>query len=395
VKEKQISLSWEKLNRIAGIDVPRPVAIKILESLSFVMLATDETQTVVAAPTFKSDVACSEDVIEEVLRIYGYDKIPVPEAVRSSLSFSVGEKKEAITEELSHMLVAMGFSEMINNSISNSKYPEEFFPGTKESVVRLLSYSNAGLDSLRTSMLFPALEVVLYNHNRKQHNLKLFEFGKTYVKEKTGYVESSHLILLMSGSWLEESWREKQVPADFYFMKGVVENILKKSGIQNFQTEAVANEIWEEGLEYRVGQTKLVSFGRVRQKIAASFDIKKEVYYAEMNGDALLKHASNEIAFTSLPKFPSVRRDIALVVDQHISFGDIEELAYKSCKNMLKEVNLFDVYADEKIGADKKSYAVSFLFLDEKKTLTDEEVDQLIAKLTHQFQSQLNAHIRT
>ncbi|MEP7129004.1 MAG: phenylalanine--tRNA ligase subunit beta, partial [Chitinophagales bacterium] len=347
-----------------------------------------------AAPTFKTDVFRSEDVIEEVLRIYGYDIIPVPDAVRSSLSFSTNDKRETVTEELSQMLAASGFREMMNNSISNSKYHETFFPGSKDSVVSLLSYSNIGLDSMRTSMLFPGLEVIRYNHNRKMFDLKLFEFGKTYLKKEGKYEESSYLVLLLSGELTTESWKVKQEPADYFFLKGIIKNILKKCGIKKVTSSAISNGIWEQATTFQIGKTELATFGKINEKVTASFDIKKTVYYAEINGEALLRFSKNLVKFTSLPKFPSVRRDLALVIDNTVSFAEIEQIAYKHSGTLLKEVNLFDVYADEKLGAGKKSYAVSFIFLNEEKTLTDADVDKVIGNMMLQFQSQLNANIR-
>jgi phenylalanyl-tRNA synthetase beta chain len=230
VKEKIISLTWEKLNRITGINIPRQTALEILRALSFKLISTTEEVITVSAPSFKTDVTLSEDVIEEILRIYGYDHIEIPAAVRSSLTLGWENKKELLYEELSQLLAANGFREMMNNSISNSNYHETFFSESSDSIVRLLSYSNAGLDSLRTSLLFPALEVVRYNLNRKQSNLKLFEFGKGYRKINGGYQESSHLILIVSGHLTEESWKEKPAEADIYYVKGIIANVLKKAG---------------------------------------------------------------------------------------------------------------------------------------------------------------------
>ncbi|HUM47951.1 MAG TPA: phenylalanine--tRNA ligase subunit beta [Chitinophagales bacterium] len=394
VSGRQITLTWEKLHRIAGIEIPKPIAIHILKAISFEIIAEDDLQITVAAPTFKTDVLRSEDVIEEILRIYGFDKIPVPDAIRSSLSFNTDDKKESLTEELSQLLAASGFREMMNNSISNSKYHEAHFPASKDSVVRLLSYSNIGLDSLRTSMLFPALEVIRYNHNRKLFDLKLFEFGKTYLKKEEGYQENSHLVVLITGQLTPESWKEQQKPVDHFFLKGMMEKILKKCGINKYTETAFSDAIWEQGVTYRVGKTDLLSFGKVNEQVVNSSDIKREVFYAAIDMDALLKFSKNTVKFSPLPKFPFVRRDLALVIDSNISFSDIEQIAYKSSGNLLKEVNLFDVYADEKLGAGKKSYAVSFIFLDEQRTLTDADVDKVIEKMIQQFQSQLNANIR-
>ncbi|MFI5135853.1 MAG: phenylalanine--tRNA ligase subunit beta, partial [Chitinophagales bacterium] len=226
VKEKVISLSWEKLTRVSGIEIPKVDVKNILQSLQFTILSEDHTQLTVASPTFKIDVTMAEDVIEEILRIYGMEKIPVPDAVRSSLSFSGDNEQEIFQQTIAEMLASSGFREMINNSISNSKYSETYFPDSKDEAIKLLSYSNAGLDSMRTSMLFPALEVVAYNHNRKMTDLRLFEFGKVYKKQNDQYIESSRLILLVTGNKNAESWQVKEQPSDFYFLKGMAENIL-------------------------------------------------------------------------------------------------------------------------------------------------------------------------
>ncbi|MGB3076914.1 MAG: phenylalanine--tRNA ligase subunit beta [Chitinophagales bacterium] len=394
VKEKQIVLTWEKLNRLAGIEISKSVTKNILKALSFKIESEDELQITVAVPTFKTDVFRSEDVIEEVLRIYGYDKIPVPDAIRSSLSFSTADKKETFVEELSQMLAASGFREMMNNSISNSKYQEAFFPGSNESIVSLLSYSNIGLDSMRTSMLFPGLEVIRYNHNRKMVDLKLFEFGKTYLKKSGNYEEKSHLVLLLTGELTAESWKVKQEPADYFFLKGIIKNILNKCGIKKVTSSITGGGIWEQATTFQTRKTELATFGKINEKVTASFDIKKAVYYAEIDVEALLRFSKNLLKFTSLPKFPSVRRDLALVIDNTVSFAEIEQIAYQHAGALLKEVNLFDVYADERLGAGKKSYAVSFIFVNEEKTLTDAEVDKVIGNLMLQFQSKLNANIR-
>lgn len=394
VPKQEISLKWEKLNRIAGIEIPKSVAKNILASLSFSIVTEDDQGIVVAVPRFKTDVHRSEDVVEEVLRIYGYDKIPVPDAVRSSLSFSSSHNSEIFTEELSQMLAGSGFREMMNNSISNSKYHESVFPQSTATLVSLLSYSNTGLDSMRTSMLFPGLEVIRFNHNRKQFDLKLFEFGKTYQKREKDYVESDSLVLFLTGHLSTETWKQEQQPADYFFLKGMINKLLGKCGIHKFSVSEAAGSIWEFAMEYQSDNRVVATLGKVSERIAAMFDIKREVYYAELNAATLLRFSKNMVKFTPLPRFPSVRRDLALVIDSHIKYSEIEQIAYKCSGGMLKNVNLFDVYADEKLGKGKKSYAVSFVFLDEQKTLTDGDVDKVVSGMIQQFQSQLNANIR-
>lgn len=394
VSRQEISLTWEKLDRIAGIEIPKSVAKKILETLSFSIQSEDDQGIVVDVPGFKTDVHRSEDVIEEVLRIYGYEKIPVPDAVRSSISFSASGYKEVFTEELSQLLAGSGFREMMNNSISNSKYHESVFPESTDTVVSLLSYSNTGLDSMRTSMLFPGLEVIRFNHNRKHFDLQLFEFGKTYQKKEKHYVESDSLVLFVTGQLATESWMQEQRPADYFFLKGMTGKLLDKCGIHKFSVAEAAGSIWDYAVEYQCDKRVVATFGKISERIAAMFDIKREVYYAELNTATLLSLSKNMIKFIPLPRFPSVRRDLALVIDSHIKYREIEQIAYKCSGDMLKNVNLFDVYADEKLGKGKKSYAVSFVFLDEQKTLTDGDVDKVVSGMIQEFQSKLNAIIR-
>lgn len=395
VKEKVISLTWEKLNRVSGIEFPKETAAKILVALQFTILGRDEEKITVSSPTFKTDVAMAEDLMEEIVRIYGMEKIPVPDAVRSSLSYSGGEERERLQESVSVMLAAAGFHEMINNSITNSVYHETWFPETKDEIVKLLSYSNAGLDSMRTSLLFPALEVIRYNHNRKITDLRLYEFGKTYRKTGDGYAESDKMILLITGNKRTESWQAKEQVADFYFLKGNMENILRRCGMPGFTTEKIRHPLLADGLQYLIGKNPIGFAGRVNPKLASSFDIKREIFYAELEMEAMVKFSKRSIAYKEPPKFPAVRRDLALILDEKISFGDIESLAYRQVRGLLQEVNLFDVYKDEKLGAGKKSYAVSFILQDEQKTLTDKEVDDTMAKLIRTFEKELGAAIRS
>ncbi|MEO5673723.1 MAG: phenylalanine--tRNA ligase subunit beta [Chitinophagales bacterium] len=394
VKESTISLSWEKLNRVAGIKIPSSDVRNILKALEFNIISDDEEQITVTAPSFKTDVTMAEDVIEEILRIYGFDKIPIPDAVRSSLSYSGGDQSEELQIVLSEMLAGSGFREMINNSITSSGFHEEYFPEKKNEAVRLLSYSNTGLDSMRSSMLFPALEVISYNHNRKLTDLKLFEFGKTYRKEGEKFIESPHLILLLTGNKFSESWQGKESPANFFFLKAITENIFKRSGIRNITSSAFSNSVWQSGMDYLTGKNSVLKLGRVNPKIATAFNIKKEVWYAEFDFEALVKASSNTIKYEEPSRFPFVRRDLALVLDHKISFGEIQSVAFGTSPALLKEVRLFDVYKDEKLGAGKKSYAIAFIFGDLEKTMMDKEIQSQVDKLIRTFEKELNATVR-
>jgi len=394
-RENNISLTWEKLTRISGMEFQNETAKRILKALQFKTISEDEKQITVAVPTFKTEVTLTEDLIEEIIRVNGLEKIPVPDAVRSSLSFLSEDKSESLREALSEMLAGRGFHEMINNSISNSKYHEDHFPETKDDVIRMLSFSNAGLDSLRTTMLFPMLDAVSYNQNRKMTDLKLFEFGKTYRQENGKYKEASRLVLVTSGNKFSESWRGKEEPADFYYLKGIVQNVLQRSGVKKYSAGEISNAIFEQGLSLSVGKSDLVSFGKLNQKVLSSFDIKREVWFADFDFDMLVKVSVNGTTYREPSKFPAVRRDLAMILDRKTTFDMIESLSFKSVKLLLKDVNLFDVYEGEKIGSGKKSYAVSFTFADEAKTLTDFQVDELMKGLTAAFEKELNAQIRS
>jgi phenylalanyl-tRNA synthetase beta chain len=337
----------------------------------------------------------AEDLIEEIVRIFGMSKIPVRDAVRSSLSYSTADGREQLQEAISTMLGAVGFHEMINNSITNSVYHETWFPQTKDEIVRLMSYSNAGLDSMRTSLLFPALEAVRYNHNRKITDLRLFEFGKTYRKTGIEYAETDKMALLLTGNKRSESWQEKEQAADFFFLKGNIETILRRAGIAGFTSEKINHPLLPDGLQYSVGRNPVGVAGRVNQKLTAFFDIRREVFYAELELDELVRFSKRTITYKEPSKFPTVRRDLAMILDDAVSFADIESLAFRQVRGLLREVNLFDVYKDEKLGAGKKSYAVSFILLDEQKTLTDKEVDDAMAKLIRTFEKELGAAIRS
>jgi phenylalanyl-tRNA synthetase beta chain len=394
VEKKQITLAMEKLNRVAGVEIPVGQAEKILRSLQFEIRAADSEKITVAAPTFKTDVTMAEDVIEEILRIHGLENIPMPAAVRSNLQFRKKDDQEYLQQTIAGLLAGCGFNEMINNSITNSKYAESYFPNSQEEVIRLLSFSNTGLDSLRTSLLFPALEVVRHNHNRKNHDLRLFEFGTVYRKSGNEFLEARQMILVITGNKLPKSWQTDEKPVDLFYLKGITENILRRAGIQEFSFEANPSVIFESGLSYSAGKEKLVSLGLITEKITSGFEVKKEVWAAEFDFDALRKHASRRVQFSELPKFPEVRRDLALVLNNEIQFSQVEALAYGTVKKNLQQVMLFDVFSGEKIGEGKKSYAVSFLFRDDQKTLTDKEVDSAMEQLIRTFEKELGAGIR-
>jgi len=281
--------------------------------------------------------------------------------------------------------------------LSKSSYSKEILPVPEADLVYVNNTSNVTLDVMRPTMLFSGLEAIVHNQNRRSADLKLFESGKTYKKTADGFKESQHLSLFLTGQKASESWHNtKQAATDFYTLKAYVNNVLARLGMTGFQEDSLKDDIFAVGYKYFRGQQVVAKFGKIQQKIAKAMGIKRDVYYADINFDALAKASKkHKIAYSELNKFPTVRRDLALVIDNSVSFNDIVRHARKTVKKSLKAINLFDVYTNEdQLGANKKSYAVSFVFEDPTKTLVDKFVDKEMNKLIQTFERNLNAQIR-
>jgi phenylalanyl-tRNA synthetase beta chain len=279
--------------------------------------------------------------------------------------------------------------------LSNPDYSKALDAEWKKQAVTILNPLSSELSVLRTSMLFSALEAAAYNINRKRPNLKLFEFGKTYSKTASGHLEKEHLSLLITGDRAAESWTTKSKPSDFYLLKAVVEQILEKMGVGGYQTTGIEYEAFGEGIQFVKDKTPLVSLGVIRGNLLKMFDIKQEVLFADFNWAALCKMASRkQIIFTPIPKFPAVRRDFALMLNEEVPFKQLEEIAFKTEKKLLKDLTLFDVYTGDKLPKGKKSYAVSFRLQDETKTLTDKHIEKIMNKIKNAYEKQLGAELR-
>jgi phenylalanyl-tRNA synthetase beta chain len=247
---------------------------------------------------------------------------------------------------------------------------------------------------MRQSLLFSGLEAVSFNINRRKTDLKLFEFGKTYHKLPSGFDEPKHLSLFTTGNRLEESWTNNQKSSDFFLFKGYIISILSRLGINNVQTKPISTDVFAEGIAFANGNNVLVEFGTVKKSILKHFDIKQEVLYADFDWNTVLKSISNKIKFVEIPKYPEVRRDLALLLDETVAFEDIYSIARQTEKTLLKDITLFDVYVGKNLPEGKKSYAVSFTIQDESKTLTDTQIEKIMSKLQNNFQTQLGAQLR-
>ena len=397
IEEKKISFSFHHCHRLIGKKIEHAQIKRILQLLGIKIVNEGGETLFLSIPTNKSDVTIEEDIVEEILRIYGCNDIGIPAAVHSSLSFVSKPDTEKIRNVISELLCGSGFTEIMSNSLINSELLN-LLASEKETAVELLNPLSPELSILRPALLFSGLEAIAYNQNRKNSDLKLFELGKTY-KQKTGkggFLEENHLALFLCGQKQPESWISQQGSVDFFHLKSFVDTVLEKLGIKSEQTSEMSSEILSSGLSYSSAHKKIVEFGFVKKIFLKKFDIKQEVFYADFNWDSLMGLSKNtSVRYKELAKFPEVRRDLALIVDKNVKYELLESLAFQTEKTLLKNVNLFDVYEGEKIEAGKKSYALSFILQDENATLTDKEIDKVIQKLITTYQEKAKAIIRS
>lgn len=406
VARPEVKLRYKRLNGLIGVDMPQKEVKRVLALLDMPIVSEDEEQLIVAVPTNKTDVLREVDIIEEVLRIYGFNKVPNSDKVAYNLSFPKKPESLKLRHRLAENLAAAGYTEMMALSLSKNSYYETLYPIAAEQLVEIHNTSNQELSLMRPSMLMGGLEAILHNQNRQQDNLRFFELGKTYRRDEQGaFVETERLAFFLTGKKQEESWLQPQTELSYYDLKAVVENSLAKLGIdlnaRNIQQQVIEDEKpWAYALQanIRLGKTadELLVMGRVDPELLYEFGIKKPVYFASLNWETLMKVvAKKKVKYQPISKFPAMRRDLALVVDKTVRFAEIVKIAEKQAKKWLKAVNLFDIYENEsQLGEGKKSYSVSFIFLDENKTLKDKEVDKVMKQLMQQYEKQLQALIR-
>lgn len=398
VKPAKVEVKYAHISRLVGIEIPREEVHSILAALEMKVLSDGPEAFTVAVPTNKSDVTREADVIEEILRIYGYNKVPIPEQVKTGINIAPRPDPDELRNIAGNYLAANGCHEMMALSLSESRYYKDLYKSVpEEALVYINNTSNAQLDIMRPDMLFSGLAAVLHNQNRQQVNLKLFEFGRSYQHGENGIREEQHLSLFITGERYPESWiSNRKGDADFYSLKALVSNVLARLGFSGYQETAIQDEAFAFGLQCHRGQQVLARYGQVSPRLSKQMDIRSLVYYADFQWDALLKAVrKNKIEYQELNKFPAMRRDLALVIDNSVKFNDIVAIARKVGKKLIQDINLFDVYENEaQLGKGKRSYAVSFLFEDATKTLQDKEVDKVVNQLIEAYESQLGASIR-
>ncbi|QTE23672.1 phenylalanine--tRNA ligase subunit beta [Polaribacter cellanae] len=394
LEDFQVFLSYENAYRLIGQEIPRETIKNILASLEIKINSETEGGLGLTIPSYRTDVQREADIIEEILRVYGYNNIEFSHKLNTSISFD-SNKETKVENVVANQLTAQGFNETMANSLTKPQYGTLSENINEEANVEMLNPLSNDLKVMRQSLLFSGLESVSYNINRKNNSLKFYEFGKTYHKYSGKYQENKHLTLFVTGNRTNDSWKIVNQKSDFFYLKGIIKSVLSRLGIDSLKSTPSKLDVFSEGISFGLGKMKLVEFGVVKNSLLKEFGIKQEVLYADFNWDTILKLTGNKkIKVAELPKFPAVKRDLALLLDSKTAFKEVYNLAFQSEKNLLKEVDLFDVYEGDKLPEGKKSYAVSFLLQDETKTLADKQIDKIMQKLQQTFEKKLDAVLR-
>ena len=405
VLPKEVAISYAHVDRLIGKSIDRQIIKTILNDLEISLLEENDEGLLLSVPTFKVDVTREVDIIEEILRVYGINNIDSDGKLHTSLNIRQKPDAEKIQQVIADYLVGHGMVEMMNNSLTKAEYAGLSRDIEASSNVELLNPLSKDLNVMRQSLLFGGLEVIAYNVNRKENNLKLFEFGNVYLKKPDydasrgvkNYHEEKHLLIVATGNVHEENWILGQKKVGFYDMKSWVEALINRMGIdrQRITLEEPASGDLQDVLHYMLGDKLLARVGSVGKKLLQSMDIKQEVFAAEFNWTLALKQVRvNSLTYTPVSKFPSVRRDLALLLDKEIQFATLQNAAMKAEKKLLQSVNVFDVYEGEKIPAGKKSYALSFILEDTEKTMTDKVIEKTMGKIQQTLKHQFNAELR-
>ncbi|MBQ4914950.1 phenylalanine--tRNA ligase subunit beta [Maribacter sp. MMG018] len=395
-KDFEVFLAFEKINKLIGQEIPKDTIKSILVSLDIKVKNVTEAGMGLSVPSYRVDVQRQVDVIEEILRVYGYNNIDFGQKLNASIASTTIYEDHKIQFTIGNLLASKGFYEIMTNSLTSPEY-NEFLEGPIKNIdsVSILNPLSGDLSVLRKASIFSALEAVSYNINRKRQNLKLFEFGKTYTQENIERPEHKYLSILLTGESGENSWTVPAKPSDFFQLKSIVETILIRLGINNTTSCPDESELFSEGLSLKSGQKELVSFGMVKKSILKHFDIKQNVFYADFKWDTILDVLKkSNIVFKEISKYPEVKRDFALLLDQHVTFKELHEIGFKTEKKLLKNINLFDVYEGKNLPEGKKSYAITFTLQDSNATLTDKQIDKIMSKLQKNYERELNAELR-
>ncbi|MEO7522762.1 MAG: phenylalanine--tRNA ligase subunit beta [Ferruginibacter sp.] len=392
LQKKRIGLKNHYLKKLSGKNYNAEDVKNILKSLGFEIVKEGIDELLVDAPFSKPDISLPADLVEEIMRIDGLDNVEIPTTISISPSVQKDQLKSARKEKLADYFTGLGFYEIFTNSITNSNFYNE---QVLASSVKMINSLSAELNIMRPEMLQGGLQAIAHNINRKNVDLRFFEFGKTYgVSADKKYFEVNHLALYVSGNTNEQNWKIKPANTDFYYLKGAVEQLLQLCGIRSIRFEPTEREHLTHAAIIKAGNKMLGYLGEISKKGLKQFDIKPAVFYADINWDDMMAVKIKDVEYNEISKFPGVTRDLAVLVDKNVSYNQIEGIALSRQIRELRSVELFDVFESDKLGVGKKSMAVSFLFLDESRTLTDKEIDTFMQKIIASYEESVGAEIR-
>lgn len=385
-----VEVTYKNIDRLIGKAIPHGEIKNILIGLDIEIVGETGEGLSLKVPQYRVDITREVDIVEEILRIYGYNNIEIPTQIRASLNTSTRPEKDTVQSQLSDLLSANGFNEIMSNSLTKSAYSSDL-----DKAVKILNPLSSDLDVMRQTLIYSGLEAIAYNQNRRNADLKLYEFGKVYEMVEDKYIETQRFAIFLSGGNQQEQWNQKVKPVSFYNLKAIVDGILTKLNITEYQVEESGCKKLGLGLQYKNNGKQLVKFGPVSVQALKKVDIDKEVFCADFNFDMILKMVrKNKIVFEDISKYPAVRRDLSMLVDKAVTFGQLKHIAQRTERKLLQDVNVFDVYEGDKLPAGKKSYALSFILQDIEKTLTDKAIDAIMQKLIYNLGKEAGAEIR-
>jgi phenylalanyl-tRNA synthetase beta chain len=383
-------VTYKNIDRLIGQEITHGEIKAIIEALDIKIVNETADSLSLQVPPYRVDVTREVDIVEELLRIYGYNNIHIPTQIRASLNTSQKAEKDTVQNQISDLLTANGFNEILSNSLTKSAYSDNL-----DVAVKILNPLSSDLDVMRQTLLYSGLEAIAYNQNRRSADLKFYEFGKVYSVKDDKYSEVQRFSIFITGADVAEQWNQKQKPVSFYNLKAIVDGILKRLSITDFVVEDATCSKLAFGLQYMLNGKQLVKFGTVGANALKKVDVDKEVFYADFNFDMVLAAVrKNVIVYQEVSKFPAVRRDLSMLVDKAVSFGQLKQIAQRTERKLLQEVSVFDVYQGDKLPAGKKSYALSFIIQDSEKTLTDKAIDSIMQKLIYNLGKEAGAEIR-
>jgi phenylalanyl-tRNA synthetase beta chain len=395
IENRIIEVRDSHVNRLIGKIIPREEVFSILKKLDIEITQQQHDRYTVSVPPYRVDVLQEVDIVEEILRIYGFNNVELSDMASTDYlaEFPV-KSRDKFKRTIGELLVSNGFYEILTNSLTNQAYQQKNNLSFTGETVEILNKLSEEQGILRQTMLFTGLEVCAYNINRRQKDLKLYEFGKVYCRKQGKYEEDETLALYLTGNCETENWQHKTQPVGYYDLAQQVSRILQKTGIENTKQETLQDQLLEYGARIVAGNRDIARLGKIKPVLLRDFGIKQDLFYAELNTSLLFQAANPKLVIQEVSKFPEVRRDLSLVLDAPVKFEEIHNLIVNTEKRLIKNITAFDVYEGEKVPAGKKAYALSFTLLDETKTLTDEEIDKTMERLITAFEQKLKAVIR-